>query len=532
MSAPQDWPEISLPPLPHARGLARLRLLPGTLWRLGLPALARYGRHRLRKGSALPADAPVPEPPFLQEAAGPDPGIDWHGAAPSHLPALSVPTAGPFDIRLLWERARLVDLPAIAPPAAEALVRSFVAANPPYRGPHWACGQEASIRLAHLLAAATPPYRPGLLALVRLHRDRIAATLDYAVAQDNNHATSEAAGLWLAGVALGEAADAARGRALLESAVRRLFTAGGDFSQHSMRYQLAALEMAAFAQAFARLAMAADVRQRLAVATARLGELADPGSGRPWRMGHDDSSRFLAAPLDDLRPALARAQAAFGTAGGTAAPDFLALAHGGLRAMLRVPRISFRPAQADALHLEVWHRDQCLLGDAGSALYNFSADPSAPDLARTAAHNTIAFDDDDQMPRLSRFLYGAWLRPRELELNPMRMRAGYRDWRGRSHTRTVRREAHTLHVEDAFAGRFTRATLRWRLPEAAWRIDGAAALGPFRIDIAGAAGLRLVRLPFAPRYGSRTTTPALEAWADRPGTLLTTITLADSAGSA
>jgi len=91
------------------------------------------------------------------------------------------------------------------------------------------------------------------------------------------------------------------------------------------------------------------------------------------------------------------------------------------------------PSQADALHLELCRGGACLLGDAGSCLYNAAADPQAPDLARTAAHNTISFDGDDQMPRLSRFLYGAWLRPRGVASLPGEMRAGYRDWRGRSH---------------------------------------------------------------------------------------------------
>ena len=31
------------------------------------------------------------------------------------------------------------------------------------------------------------------------------------------------------------------------------------------------------------------------------------------------------------------------------------------------------------------------------------------------SHNTIQFDDRDQMPRLSRFLFGSWLVPNWLE---------------------------------------------------------------------------------------------------------------------
>lgn len=547
---PQDSPTpVALPPLPAARGLRRLWLLPGTLARLGLPALARYARHRLTRTAALPADLPAPVPPFLHAEAQGGPAPDWFGPLPAPmraLPALAVPTAGPFDIRQVWEAGRLVDLPAVAardPAAAESVLRDFLRANPPFRGPHWACGQEAAIRLVHLLAAREAigaAMLPGLAGLVALHCRRIAATLDYAMAQDNNHAVSEAAGLWVAGMALGDAAGAARGRALLERAVLRLFAPSGAFSQQSMRYHVVALEMAAFAVRTARAqqlgGLSPAARDRLAAGVGWLARISDPASGRGWRVGPDDSSRFLAAPPDDVRPALARAHAAFGasqrpadsgTAGAWLDPDggFAALQLGSLRAYMRLPVHRFRPGQADALHLELWQGSGCLLGDAGTALYNFTADPTAPDLARTAAHNTIAFDDDDQMPRLSRFLYGAWLRPAELGAEPGRMWAAYRDWKGRLHRREVRLCAAGVLVEDRFDGPFARAVARFRLPAAPWTVRrGAATGGPFRLTVRGAEGCRLVLLPCAPCYGSWTTTPALEAWASRPGSLAAEIT--------
>lgn len=286
MPSQEPLPDLDPRPLPPAQGLARLRLLAGTLARLGLPALLRYGRFRAGSRRALAADAPIPAPPFLwPEAAPAAPIIEWSPGVPAGdraAAALAVPTAGSFDIRRVWEAGRLVDLPALAArdgAAAEAVVRSFLLANPPFRGPHWACGQEAAIRLAHLLAAGRAiggAMLPGLKALVRLHRDRIQTTLDYAIAQDNNHAISEAAGLWAASLVLGEAAGAARGRRLLGRAVLRLFAPSGAFSQHSMRYQLVALEMAAFAQRIARDHGAAGLEE---AAMARLG------AGLAWQIG-------------------------------------------------------------------------------------------------------------------------------------------------------------------------------------------------------------------------------------------------------
>ena len=77
--------------------------------------------------------------------------------------------------------------------------------------------------------------------------------------------------------------------------------------------------------------------------------------------------------------------------------------------ILRYPKFRYRPGQSDALHIDLWFRGTNLLGDAGSYSYY-----SKPDLSEyfsgTIAHNTVQFDDRDQMPRLSRFLFGGWLK--------------------------------------------------------------------------------------------------------------------------
>jgi hypothetical protein len=503
-----------------ARGPDRLRLLPGTLWRLGPRALLAYARHRLGQDGARKA--------LADRGGAVDTASPWFdGVPPAHRArhALDVPTGGDFDIRKVWERGRLAH-------DTTAQAEKFLRANPPFRGPHWACGQEAAIRLAHLLEAdAASPQ------VVAAHRDRILATLDYAIAQDNNHAISEAAGLWAAGLALDESATAERGRALLGRAVLRLFAPSGAFAQHSLRYHALALEMAGFAVRRARAAGASDLPDaalaRLAAGTAWLARLADPETGAAWRVGHDDSSALFGADPADLRPVLARAAKTFGDPPPgekfwlDADGGFAGLHDGAVRVFLRMPGGKFRPSQADALHLDVWHGSRNLLRDAGTATYNFRAHPDAPDLSRTAAHNTISFDDDDQMPRLSRFLYAAWLTPRVMFAAPGHLRGAYRDWRGRTHDRQVDRQGRLVMVQDDVAGRFGRAVLRWRLAEGDWRLDGDRVRGDgVQLRLDGVSGLRLTRLPIADRYGAWSTTPSVEAWIDRPGTMLTVITLA------
>src|SRR3546814_21172555 len=76
-------------------------------------------------------------------------------------------------------------------------------------------------------------------------------------------------------------------------------------------------------------------------------------------------------------------------------------------AMLRYPLFRFRPSQADARHLDLWLGGRNLLRDAGSFSY---AEEDGVWFGGTSAHNSVEFDGRDQMPRLGRFLFGAWLK--------------------------------------------------------------------------------------------------------------------------
>ena len=70
----------------------------------------------------------------------------------------------------------------------------------------------------------------------------MSATTSYAIGQDNNHGTSEAAALFVGGSWLAVHGDpsageiAARGRTMLEERVERLVASDGSFSQYSVNY--------------------------------------------------------------------------------------------------------------------------------------------------------------------------------------------------------------------------------------------------------------------------------------------------------
>lgn len=569
------------------------------------PAGRALARRRLARppriagaGSVLPG-APPPAPQGLppahraallaRSAAAAPPAGGWHGGFAPDAPALGLDLFTAGDIRPVWEANRWAALPLLAQAArldpagghaarAEALLADWQAANPPWRGPNWACGQEAALRALHLALAlaltgpAAAP-TPAARSLLALHGRRIAATPAYALAQDNNHTVSEPAGLLACGLLCAEPGWVRAGAAGLEAALLRLVSPCGAFAQASTGYHRLLLDVAAVAAWLgARLggpALSGAARQRLAAAALWLGRVTDPETGATPAVGHQDGSAFadlaLAGP-GDARASVERAARLFAgrSAGwpaepgcawlGLAVPDgapaepwtaapswqsegFRGWRAGPARALLRTgaPRLRFRPGQADLLHLDLSDGPLAVLRDGGTGSYN--APPGEAwwhaHFTGTAAHNTIAFDDADQMPRAGRFLFLRWPRTGLLPDG-----AWIRDHRGNRHARRVRHDAggRAWTVEDEVTGPFRTLALRWRLaPDLAWEATADGAAGPAgRISLSADAPLAIALEQGweSPAYGEVRPAPVLVARAAAPvSRLASVISLAGRAPS-
>ncbi|MCO6414751.1 heparinase II/III-family protein [Siccirubricoccus sp. KC 17139] len=534
--------------------------------------LAAWHRSPLGQGLARRAlrEADAPFGPFLPAApAAPAPALppehaaallararavapaDWHGPFAPQPHALALDLFAPGDIRPVWERNRWAELPLLAQAArlesagghldrAEDFLAAWLAANPPYRGPNWACGQEAALRALHLalaIALLGGPPPPGARALLALHGRRIAATPAYAKAQDNNHSVSEPAGLLVAGLFCGEVAWVRHGRAGLAAALARLVAPDGAFAQLSTLYHRLLLDVLAVTAWLAGEAFPAAPHLPAAVEWLRRLTAAETGA-TPW-LGHQDGSAFadlaLAGP-EDARPSLERAARLLAghSAGWPAEPGCAWLGlpagppppplpaawtssglrgwqAGRLRAFLRTGPLRFRPGHADLLHLDLWNGSLNLLRDGGTGAYNPPPGQAwwHTHLTGTAAHNTVEFDGEDQMPRLSRFLFGRWPRTGLLP------EGGWlEDHRGRRQERLVRLMPDRLVVEDRLSGPFRRLALRWRLAPAAWEAvpDGVASpLGRLLVRADGPLDLRLEEGAESPRYGIVRGAPVLVA---------------------
>jgi len=450
------------------------------------------------------------------------------------------------DIKMVWELNRFAfTYPLVRAywrtgddAYAEAfwqLAESWRIENPPYRGPNWKCGQEASLRLmawcfglyGFLDSPATSAHRVADLArMVALSARRIEANLGYAVSQQNNHGISEATGLWTVGVLFPELRDAARwrrtGRRLLERLGRELIYDDGSFSQHSFNYQRLMLHDYLWAVRLGELnghPLGDELKQRLAASADLLHRVQHRETGQVPCYGQNDGALIL--PLnncayEDYRPVVQAVRVL--TSGKRAwdegpwnedllwlfGPRFdampveppgqedLSAGAGGyytLRssqgfAFTRCTSFRHRPAQADMLHVDLWWRGQNVAVDAGTYGYN-APEPWNNPLAETAYHNTVSVDGSSQMERVGRFMWLPWLRGHS---RPTRRSSGgalcY--WQGQHdgyqrlkapvvHRRGILRLGgeHWFVVDDLRARRPHRYRLHWLLMDAPYDWDQA-----------------------------------------------------------
>lgn len=491
------------------------------------------------------------------------------------------------DIKTVWEASRFDWVLAFAQHALNgepqamsrlnAWLADWVRCNPPYQGVNWKCGQEASIRVMHLAMAALlfGQYRQAALplqALIKAHLQRIAPTIQYAIAQDNNHGTSEAAALFVGGSWLSALGDGEgekmqhQGRKWLENRAARLIEEDGSFSQYSVNYHRLMLDTYSMAEYWRRRlnlpAFSQKLYRQLEAATFWLYQMTQPETGDAPNLGANDGACLL--PLSDcdyrdFRPSVQLAMALFcercaymeegswnlplqwlgipvpvEAATPVGSVQFVQGGYSVLRrgrnfALLRFPRFRFRPSQADALHVDLWAAGKNLLRDAGTYSYN-AGDEITRYFGGTEGHNTVQFDDRDQMPRLSRFLFGGWLRP--VGVSPVTEMgdavtagAGYTDGQGVSHHRKLSLSDQNLRVEDEVAGFRRKAVLRWRLLPGEWMLDGdTVRLGDHVLRVA--ASVPIIRMTLTEGWESRyylkrESVPVLEVEIQQAGRLIT-----------
>ena len=206
----------------------------------------------------------------------------------------------------------------------------------------------------------------------------------------------------------------------------------------------------------------------------------------------------------------------------------------GVRVLLRAPTARFRPAHADALHLDLWWKGRNFLRDGGTYSYA-DGHALAKVLSSVVGHNIEEFDGHDQMPRLGRFLYGDWGRVAGVpaittSADGQSWAGSYTDVWGAQHKRTVTLRADVLSVIDQVQGFKRKAVLRWHLAPGNWSHNETgctSAAGQIRVE--SSVPIRRMSLESgweSRHYLEKSAVPVLEVEVDQsPAVVTTTVTL-------
>ncbi len=442
------------------------------------------------------------------------------------------------DIKNVWETSRFSWLGILARAYAVSgnkiylntlnqWLKDWIEQNPVNQGPHWKCGQETSYRIFSLLNAANildQVEKPTdlLIETIHLHLGRVSGNLRYALAQRNNHATSEAAALYVGGSWLAKVSEphqkegysyAKKGRKIMERLVRDLCYEDGSFAQHSVVYHRLFLDTLNLVVFWTRRLVVKEFSpgfyDRAQKASNWLHALCDE-SGLCPNLGSNDGTLMQSnhsCDYRDFRPTLQLASALlqgipiqergpFNEAlywfGIKKYPEHKELAQNSSQlfssgyvimhgenswALLRFPFYKFRPAHNDALHFDLWARGKNLLFDSGSYSYNPDPDSKVPDLKSVHAHNTLSFGKKEQMPRLGRFLLGKWLRPLSVgEIISTSMSSGswegsYKDAHGNVHERRISWSDNRWEIVDRFRGGASHVDIGFNFDEVEYSLN-------------------------------------------------------------
>lgn len=434
------------------------------------------------------------------------------------------------DIKLVWEASRFSLAYYFArhyvytndekwAAAFWELLDSWIEQNPVNQTAAWGCGQETAFRLMAMLFGVFTTIKSESATAERLRKfellcwqsgKRILSNIDYAISQKNNHAISEAVGLWSLGLVFTEFTESKvwinRGQKVLASEARRQIYKDGSFVQHSMNYHRVMLDDYSWAIALGRIndcSVGNVVEEKFAKAVDWLYEFVCLESGRVPNYGPNDGAWVLPLACNDYldyRPSLQLAHCVSRNerllpAGGsdesslwlgvlpesdlseprqqqtvfTGEGGFHILRNKESMLMLRAVDYRDRPNQADNMHVDVWFKGENILRDAGSFRY-YHADPAMKSYFYSVrAHNAAQFGDNEQMTKGPRFLWLEWPRI-ETVVGEDKLASVMKTSvvPSATHKRHVERIHNVFHIKDEFECDEL-VTVRWRLsPDFEW----------------------------------------------------------------
>lgn len=423
------------------------------------------------------------------------------------------------DIKNLWEISRfdwvtdLVRAYAVSEDEKyldrlRELLNNWSEQNPVNFGVNWRCGQETSIRVmklfyAQMIIGGLRKITPELFEWIYAHLERIDGNIRYAIAQDNNHGTSEAAGLYIGALwLLNQSVNIPviknnqlvyykrKGRRILEDRIRRLILQDGTFSQKSTNYHRVVMDTMSFVlfgmRKFEEPRFSQPVQDKLGKLGEWLLQMVCSDRGEVPNLGANDGAMFEtlhSMDYRDYRPSLQLYYALLGKvriwrdvfldepllwrgiklkklspmepigSGNTIKDnEFIQMTHKDILINIKATQANFRP-ENDVLNIDIWYKGQNVLMDSGTYSYN-SVDSFY--FKSIKAHNTLQFGEGEPMPKISRFLNGSWITVNVAKIvdhgGEIRWEGEYTDYKKNKHRRiiAINKEDNAVELTDIF----------------------------------------------------------------------------------
>lgn len=409
------------------------------------------------------------------------------------------------DVKNLWEISRfdwVTDLARAYSTTKEnkyltrlnELLNDWSENNPVNMTINWQCGQETSIRVMKLFNASVvldsvEGITLALWKLIFQHVERINGNIQYAIAQDNNHGTSEAAGLYVGSLWLlnqGRDIDKEKrsiltqykkkARRILEGRIKKLVLRDGTFAQKSVNYHRVVVDTMSFVL-YAMLrynepVFTSGIQKKLENLGNWLLQMISSAEGDAPNFGPNDGAMLEtlhSADYRDFRPSLqlyfslVRSERVWNepsvsepllwrkieptslkrkeNAGSVTKifdSEFIQFVHENIVVRVKATQDNFRPGN-DVLHLDIWYKGVNVLLDSGTYSYNSSLSDYFNSIS---AHNSVQFGEDEPMPKISRFLNGKWIKVKnEIGIvdndSVVQWEGSYKDYKGREHRRHI-----------------------------------------------------------------------------------------------
>ncbi|WP_288260264.1 heparinase II/III family protein [uncultured Prochlorococcus sp.] len=439
------------------------------------------------------------------------------------------------DIKRIWELSRWSWLPLLARAAKYTddtkfidainfLIKDWCINNQLNSSPNWICAQEVSIRMIHAFQSwqileggdMIPKKTKSRKDFIVMHLERILSTLDYALAQDNNHSISEAAALYIGGGWLGQKRFCDLGRRLLERNVYKLIMMDGSFSQYSTNYHRLVIDTLTQVEIFRKISglekFSEKFYKKFNLAIEWLFYFIDNESGEVPNLGGNDGAycyKLNSLEYKNFKPSIQIANMLLNNQKiyksgpwdeqfywyessrifkkdisviNKKRDKFKFFHEGGYFvispnkenwAILRLPNFKFRPSQSDVFHFDLWSKGKNILKDSGSYSYKQETDYSNY-FSGIKGHNTVEIDEKEPMTKLGTFLWGDWSQNYQKPIvNKTKNFYEFKfinKYHGIIHKRNIKVsiDGNNWQIEDKVTGIKKVAILRWRLANFNW----------------------------------------------------------------